>query len=178
MRSFNSKFAVTLVILIALVACGSFAFGKCSTPSQVSLVYSEQAPPSDQTLLLCSPDGKTFVVSFNPWVDVQRHVGELDLVLQPLRKRGSDVNLLIVNRRWHGYQPYTFGAADYVNGAMNSVSGEERIISIPHSQDELVTDVMEVQVEREEPDQLGKIHYRFVKLALHVSMRERGRSPR
>ena len=178
MRLINSQCTVTIAVLIAFMACSSCVFGKCTTSSQVSLIYSDQASSTDQTLLLCSPDGQTFVVSLDPSVDVQHHVAELNLVLQPLGKKRSDVNLLIVNRRWHGYQPYTFGAADYVKRAKNSVFGEERTINIPHSQTQLVADVTEVQVEAEKPDQLGKIHYRFIKLVLRISMREKGRIPR
>jgi hypothetical protein len=103
-------------------------------------------------------------------------MSELDLVLQPPRTRDEDVNLLVVNEKWHGFQPYTFGAADFVNGAKDSTLGEERTVNIPGLQAQLVVDVIEVKVEAESPDQLGKTHYWFSKLVLRISMRESNKS--
>ena len=179
MQPINFRYVVSLTILIAFLACSSGGLGqRCSAPAQISLIYSEQAPSSNKALVLCSPDGQSFSVSFDPRVDVQHHVVELDLVLQTLRKKGSNSNLLIVNRSWHGYQPFTFGAADYVEGAENSVFGEERTIGIPHSRNQLIADVTEARVEAEKPDELGKIHYRFVRLVLRISVQDRSRAPR
>jgi hypothetical protein len=162
---------------MVFMACSNCAFGKgCNAPTQVLLTYSEKIASSPEPILLCSSGGRTFLVSFYSWVNIEQHVGALDLILQSPSKRDKNVNLLVVNDKWHGYQPYTFGAADYVHGAMDSEFGEERTINIPHFPVQLIVDVIEVQVGAEKPDDLGKIHYRFHKLVLRISMKDSGQN--
>jgi len=59
---------------------------------------------------------------------------------------------------------------------MDSEFGEERTINIPHFPVQLIVDVIEVQVGAEKPDDLGKIHYRFHKLVLRISMKDSGQN--
>jgi hypothetical protein len=174
MRCSKRRCALIIAILILLTASGNHALGKeRDPPPQVLLTYSAQASPSATPLQLCSLRGRKYSLSFDPREDIKRHIGELDLVLQPLGDRGRDLNLLVVNDKWHGYQPYTFGAADYVRGANNSAAGVERVIDVPHLHAQLVVDVVEVQVDAEKPDDLGKVRYWFSKLVLRISMRDR-----
>ena len=177
MRTARHRVALTVEILIIFATCANCAFGKgCSSGSQVLLTYSEQGPPTPVHVSICSPQGKMFVVSFDPFPDVEDHIAVLDLVLNPPSGRGKNVNLLAVDRPLHGYQLFNFGAGDYVDGAKDSTYGEERTIEISNMKAKLVVDVVDVDVAKKKRD-LGNPDEWFRKLTLKISMKEGSQSP-
>jgi hypothetical protein len=165
-----SKFRISsvIVLLIALLTCENRALAKeCNAPTQVLLTYSAQSSPSTLPLLLCSPDGRIYRVFLEPDFDVQHGVAVLNLVLQPVSSRSENTNLLVVNERWHGYQPFTFAAMDYANGAEHSVFGIQRRIAVRNSEMQLIADMREVKVGADGPDAT-----KFLRLSLQIEIQE------
>jgi hypothetical protein len=70
----------------------------------------------------------------------------VDLVLNDLGHASPDSNLLSPTGNWHGLQPYTFIASDFVKGPDNSTFGAHRTIEIKSKELVMGINVLGVKV--------------------------------
>jgi hypothetical protein len=154
------KLRSILMLLLGVVVGTCIARTEQATLNQVTLVYSAKLSPHSNTVLLKSPHGVTYQLSLVPDGD------DLVLTLEKPGRRPDQSNLLDWTGRLHGYQPYDFGAWDFVNGVPKSIYGESRVIKLRKLGMEMRVKVVEVHVEPT-ADESG---YQFEDLTLEITI--------
>jgi hypothetical protein len=93
----------------------------------------------------------------------------LELILQEPGKKPDHSNLLDWTGNLHGYQPYDFGAWDFVNGAQKSSYGQSRVIKLRKLGMEMHVKVIKVHVEPTSADSSQEPNYQFNDLTLEIT---------
>lgn len=113
---------------------------------------------------------KLYVFWLFPEIDVNQHLVAVDLMMSKATDKNPDVNLLNP-RNWHGLQPFTFAAADLVQGPKRSAYGVVRIVPLQTRGIKVKIELLNASV-RPLPDG----GYELTKLRLDISVDNVGAS--
>jgi hypothetical protein len=107
-----------------------------------------------------------------PEFDIGKRVVVVELVLhRPSEQATLYGSLLDPTGMLHGYQPYTFGAFDYVNGAKKSEYGATRVMKLKKLGMEMRVTVTRVHVVPTAGDSARTPEYKFHDLTLEITTR-------
>jgi hypothetical protein len=107
-----------------------------------------------------------------PDFDIGKRVVVVELVLhRPSEQATLYGSLLDPTGMLHGYQPYTFGAFDYVNGAKKSGYGATRVMKLKKLGMEMRVTVTRVHVVPTAGDSARTPEYKLHDLTLEITTR-------
>ncbi len=160
-----------MLLFLALLSIAPTKGQTASTPP-ITLAYSATQRSHPSSVLLKSPRGVTYRLSLIPDSDVGQRVVVVELVLhRPSEQATFYGNLLDPTGMLHGYQPYTFGAFDYVNGAKKSGYGATRVMKLKKLGMEMRVTVTRVNVVPIAGDSARTPEYKFQGLTLEITTR-------
>jgi hypothetical protein len=169
-RSSNWRAPLTLLLIAAIGIAP--ANGQTISAPPIILVYSATQTSHATSTLMKSPRGVMYRLSLIPDSDVGMGVLGLNLVLhRPSEQATFYGNLLDPTGMLHGYQPYTFGAFDYINGAKKSEYGATRVMKLRKLGMEMRVTVTRVRVVPSAGDFARNPEYKFHDLTLEITTR-------
>lgn len=103
------------------------------------------------------PHGSSYQLALEPQEDLNGNVIglNLDVVRLGMKTLG---NVLEINDKVHGYQPFNFAASDFERGAPNSIYGKTRQVQNKKLKILITIDVLDSQIE---PTSHSNNYYRF-----------------
>jgi len=159
-------------VLLLSIQVGIGAVGQDVSGSDQGIVeYSSRSLLRSKPLELSRDDGVEYRLLLVPELDTQRHVIVLDLVLRRAGESANSLNLLEPKENWHGSQPFSFAALDFVHGAESSPRVNTRVIDVPSLGIQLEIKVAGVDVVPISSESSSKLPYQFSDLKLQIASR-------
>ena len=170
--TWSKVIAATVLVLFSIAARTSAEQNHDAIrPMRASVTFDANSKSQHSSAYLYSLAGtKLYVLWLFPEIDVNQHAVGVELIMSKPTDKNPDLNLLNPHN-WHGLQPFSFAAADLVQGPKRSGYGVVRIVPLQARGIKVEIDLVNSNVQP-----LSDGGYELTKLSLNIAVDNLGAS--